>query len=238
MTVSKAIIVAGGQSKRMEGLDKTFAEIAGMPVIAHTIAAFEASPSIGGIVLVLPGDKIAKGRELVDRHRFGKIEAICAGGPETRQQSVANGLAAVGECDIILIHDGARPCVTTDSIERAIREAKREGAALAAVPAHETMKRVSAEGHVEEALERGTLWSAHTPQAFWSEIIRNAHMTGIGGATDDAMLAEMAGYNVKVFEDSYDNIKITTRKDLATAESILLQRRASSPNRKALSVSR
>ena len=238
MAVSKAVIVAGGSSRRMNGIDKTFAIIAGKPVIAHTLLAFQQAPSVDSIILVLPKEKIGKGWSIAKRYGISKLSAIRKGSRRTRQQSVANGLRAAGKCDIITVHDGARPCVSIDSIERSIAEAAKEGAAIAAAPAHETMKRVGSEGYVQETIDRSTLWSVHTPQAFRSEILLKAHRSGIKGATDDAMLAELSGYKVKVYADSYDNIKITTKKDLGIAESILKEREAEITRRAGLQASR
>lgn len=223
MVVSKAIIGAGGHSKRMNGIDKIFVELAGKPVIAHTISAFQESPMISGIILILSKDNLEKGADLVKKYGYTKVEAICEGG-ETRQQSISNGLKLVGECDIILVHDGARPCVTKEAIELGIREAQQEGVAIAASPVTDTIKQVDSNSHVTRTLDRSQLRSIHTPQAFRADILKKIHENPTIDVTDDAGLAESMGYPVKVYNDSLENIKITTKEDLATAEIILSKR--------------
>ncbi len=223
MAVVKAVIVAGGSSSRMGGVDKIFATIADKPVIAHTIDAFERCGAINGIVLVLPKTSLEKGKELVGKYGYKKVEKVCEGG-DTRQRSVSNGLKEVGECDFVEVHDGARPCVSIEVIEKGIEEAMREGIAIAASPVYDTIKHVDEKSMVKQTLDRSELRAIHTPQVFRSEIIRKIYENPPIEATDDAGLAEKLGYPVKVYEDAKENIKITTIGDLAIAETILLKR--------------
>ncbi len=223
MTITKAIIVAGGASRRMNGTDKIFAEIAGKPVIAHTLDAFERCEAINGIVLVLPNKSIDKARELIAKYNYKKIEVICEGG-STRQQSVNNGLKSTPKCDFVLVHDGARPCVTKEAIESGITEAIKEGIAIAASPVSDTIKEVDDSLMVSKTLDRNKLMSIHTPQVFRYDILKEVHSNPAFDATDDAALAEKIGYKVKVYIDSYENIKITTIADLTIAEAILSSR--------------
>jgi 2-C-methyl-D-erythritol 4-phosphate cytidylyltransferase len=223
MVVVKAVIVAGGSSSRMEGVDKIFATIAGKPVIAYTIDAFERCGAISGIVLVLLKASLGKGKALVEKYGYKKVEKVCEGG-KTRRQSVYNGLKAVGECDFVEVHDGARPCVSTAAIEKGIEEAMRNGIAIAASPVHDTIKHVDHKSMVKQTMNRDELRVIHTPQVFRSDIIRKIYEDPAIEATDDAGLAERLGYPVKVYDDAKENIKITTTGDLAFAETILLKR--------------
>ncbi len=207
----------------MDGTDKTFAEIAGKPVIAHTIEVFEASPLVSEIILVLPIESVAKGVELVSKYRFSKVSYICNGGA-TRQESVSQGLKHVRDCDFILVHDGARPCVTQDAIEKGILEAGKNGIAIPGAEVTDTIKQVDEEECVLKTVERKRLRAVHTPQVFRAKILQEVHRRAEADASDDAVLAEKMGYKVKVYDDSPENMKITRRGDLAIAEAILLRR--------------
>ncbi len=149
--------------------------------------------------------------------------AIVAGG-ETRQASAANGLAAAADCDIVLMHDGARPLVSQRVIIESAQQAAEHGAAIVAVPAKDTIKLGTAESFVAETLPRQLLWQVQTPQAFRAEILRRAQQeAGDLVATDDAALVERLGLPVKIVAGDYSNIKITTADDLAIAEYLFKQ---------------
>ncbi len=208
----------------MNGTDKIFTEIAGRPVIVHTLDAFERCEAIDGIILVLPNKSIEMGRELIAKYGYAKVEAICEGG-QTRQQSVNNGLKSTSKCDFVLVHDGARPCVTMEAIESGISEAIKEGVAIAASPISDTIKQVDDSLLVSKTLDRNKLVSVHTPQVFRYDILKAVHSNPAFEATDDAALAERMGYRVKIYVDSYENIKITTIADLTIAEAILSSRK-------------
>lgn len=223
MTVSKAIIVAAGQSRRMNGTDKIFTKIAGKPVLAYSIDAFERSPLISEIVVVLSKENLQKGEELIKQYNYKKVISICKGGDQ-RQHSVKEGLKHIGECDFILVHDGARPCLTAKTIELGIQEAEEEGIAIAASPVTDTIKRVDGGERVKQTLDRSALRSIHTPQVFRTDILKKIHENPLIIGTDDAVLAENMGYTVKVYSDSADNIKITAPEDITLAKSILSRR--------------
>jgi len=223
LTTTKALIVAGGESRRMNGIDKIFTEIAGKPVIAHTLDAFEGCGAISSIILVLPKRSIGLANALISKYGYKKVEAICEGGA-TRQQSVNNGLKHTSKCDLILVHDGARPCVTEEAIKAGISEAVKEGVAIAASSVSDTIKQVDEYSCVSKTLDRSKLMSIHTPQVFRYDILTAVHSNPAFDATDDAALAEQMGYKVKAYADSYENIKITTITDLTIAEAILSRR--------------
>lgn len=215
-----AIIVAAGTSRRMNGVNKIFAPIHGRPLISYSVEAFEASPAVDSIVLVLHADALKRGEETKRKYGWRKVTAIVGGG-ERRQDSVKNGLAKAQDARWVMIHDGARPCVDSDTIARGLEAAKQTGAAIAAVPVKDTVKRVSAKLAVEETLDRSKLWMVQTPQVFSRDVIMKAYANAKADVTDDAMLVEQAGVKVRVFQGSDLNLKVTTREDLVIAEAIL-----------------
>ncbi|MBZ4664931.1 2-C-methyl-D-erythritol 4-phosphate cytidylyltransferase [Mahella sp.] len=221
-----AIIVAAGKSQRMNGVDKQFLRLCGKPVIAYVLDAFLSCKDINSIVLVVPDGSISVYRNWLNEcYGFYGDIVVTAGGPE-RQYSVLNGLKALNneDPDIVVIHDGARPMVTPKLIEDSIEAASKFGAAVAAVPVKDTIKQSDGQHFVERTLSRETLWSIQTPQSFRYDIIMRAHTLAIEQGylgTDDAVLAERAGYRVKLFMGGYENIKITTPDDVPVAEALL-----------------
>ena len=214
------VIVAAGRSSRMGGVDKTFAPLLGAPLIAHTVERFEAHPLIGEIALVLAAESVERGRELVSSRGWRKVTQAVAGGAR-RQDSVYNGLAALSACDLVMVHDGARPCVDVATLHRGIEAAAKHGAAVAGTPVKDTIKRVSPELLIEETPERARLWAAQTPQVFRHGLLLEAHQRCEGDFTDDAAMVESLGHPVRMFEGTYENIKVTTAGDLVVAEVFL-----------------
>ena len=218
-----AVIVAAGQSTRMDGIDKTLMDILGQPLLAYSLAAFEAAPSIESVVLVLRPSSIDSGKALVEAHGFRKVRSIQAGG-ERRQDSVRNGVECLGDHEWAVVHDGARPCISPGLIEQGIDEAIRWGSAVAAVPVTDTIKVRGCDGQVESTLDRSKLWAAQTPQIFPLQRLRDAFSRVTDTVTDEAALMEQAGYPVHLYFGSYSNIKVTTREDAAIVEALLKQR--------------
>ncbi len=217
-----AIIVAAGRSTRM-GEPKQFITISGRPLIAHTLMAFESCKQIDAIVVVAQPTDRAAILSIAAQYGIHKLTAVTAGG-ETRQQSVHNGVLACGEAEYLVIHDGARPLITPDVIERVLFAAQEHGVAAAAVHTTDTVKVADKNGMVQATPDRSTLWNMQTPQIFHREVYERAwaHATEIGlDATDDCQLAEAIGHPVKLVESSYANIKITTPKDVLSAEGLL-----------------
>lgn len=217
------VIAAAGASRRMKGLDKIFLPLAGKPLLAHTVDVFQNCALVDQIVLVLSEANLERGLRLVEEGGFSKIIEVCRGG-ERRRDSVGEGLKRLEDCRWVVIHDGARPCLSLDLIEQGLREARRSGAAIAAVPAEDTIKIVGANGTIQETPSRSALWAAQTPQIFRFDIIRDAYCQEKDEVTDDAALVETLGHKVRVYMGSYDNIKVTTVKDLALAEIILREK--------------
>ena len=223
--VISVVIPAAGKGSRM-GMEqnKQYVEIQGKPVLARTIQAFEDCGLIDEIIIATGENEVQYCNEnIVGRYGLRKVKAVVAGGA-SRQKSVFNGLRRVSaQCGIVLIHDGARPFINEECIAACIGAAEENGAVCAAVPLKDTIKRAGAEGFVDETVDRSSLWSIQTPQAFRYDLILEAHSIadsdGFRG-TDDAVLAERLGYKVKLVMCSYYNIKITTKEDLAIAEAI------------------
>lgn len=221
----RVVIPAAGQGKRMKaGKNKQFILLEEQPVIVHTLNVFQNDPNCIGIILVINEKEKKEFRELVDANKLSKVSHILNGGKE-RQDSVYKGLKVLpGEEDgVVLIHDGARPFVTSDMITRVAKKAAAKGAAVLAVPLKDTIKSGNDEV-VLKTLNRSSLWAVQTPQAFRSSIIikayEHAERCGIA-ATDDASLVEELGYEVSIVLGEEYNIKLTTPYDLLMAEVIL-----------------
>jgi len=212
-----AVIAAAGNSRRMGGVDKVFALLGGEPILARVVDAFQGCNPIDQIIVVLSEQNLERGQQLVAEQGWPKVIDVCAGG-QRRQDSVAAGLRRLSNCDWIIIHDGARPLVTVDLINRGLEAAKETGAAVAAVPVTDTIKLAGDDRIVHQTPPRQNLWAVQTPQVFGIKIITEAYSRASGDVTDDASLVEQLGYGVKIYMGSYDNIKITTPDDLALAE--------------------
>lgn len=222
--MNTAIIVAAGEGKRFGGgTPKQFLEIAGKPLIIHTLQQFETCPEIDDIVLVLPQSAIADFRSISRKYNLKKLSASIAGGA-TRAASVLNGLNAVNSerAEIIAVHDGARPLVTVDEISATIRKAQETGAACLVAPVTDTIKEISGD-KIIQTVDRTRLRRALTPQCFQYKILRRAFEENYLGeeATDESFLVEKLGVAVFLVEGSGKNVKITHREDFAIAESLL-----------------
>lgn len=217
------VVVAAGRSSRMGGTDKTFADILGAPLITHTLRRIAASDVVDRIVLVVAADAVPDVEMMVRDSDIPKIAEVCAGGAR-RQDSVLAGLVAMGQRQWVAIHDGARPCVSADILERALDEVRGSGAAIAAVPVKDTIKVVGDQQFISGTPDRSTLWAAQTPQAFDYQTLLDAHRAAEVEYTDDAAMVEAAGHRVTVFWGDYHNLKVTTPEDLDIV-SLLLGRR-------------
>jgi 2-C-methyl-D-erythritol 4-phosphate cytidylyltransferase len=211
--------VAAGESRRMNGIDKVLAPLAGRPVISYVLSAFDSCASIDNIVLVVNEKSLKACQQLIAEARLSTPIDVCIGG-KRRQDSVAAGLKQLKKCYWVVIHDGARPLVTRELIEAGLEAAKETGAAVAAVPVTDTIKVSGDDRIVRQTPPRQNLWAVQTPQVFRLDIITRAYQQATGEATDDASLVEQAGYKVKLYTGSYDNIKITTPQDLLVAEAL------------------
>ncbi len=225
-----AVIVAAGKGLRMgAGVRKPYRLLAGLPILRHTLNTFQRSAQFEEILLVVADDDMAAcRREVVDPSGWGDHVRLIAGGRE-RQESVFNGLAACrgGDDDLVLIHDGARPLVAVELLEKCLSAAAEKGACIPAVPVTDTLKQGHANGSIAATLPRDAIWQAQTPQGFRLGLIRAAHerarQTGYTG-TDDAQLVERLGEPVFIVSGNRSNIKITRPDDLVLAEAIWRQR--------------
>jgi 2-C-methyl-D-erythritol 4-phosphate cytidylyltransferase/2-C-methyl-D-erythritol 2,4-cyclodiphosphate synthase len=225
-----AIIAAGGLGTRLgAGTPKQFLDLGGRSVLDRSVTAFVDHPAVTEVVVALPAGAVdAPPAFLRDRQKPVRIVR----GGERRQDSVARAFALVSNAEIVLVHDAARPLVDAGTITRTIEQAARSGAAIAAVPARDTVKLAEASGgsppRVSRTIPREQVWMAQTPQAFRRDVLRAAVALGAGGATgtDEAALAEQAGFEVALVEGTPANIKITTADDLAMARRSLAMREA------------
>lgn len=207
----------------MGGVNKIYANLADKPLLTYTVNAFQECSLIDQVVIVLSEDKVEEGWRLVKEYGWSKVSDICPGGAR-RQDSVREGLERLSSCQWVVIHDGARPCLSADLIERGLEEARHTGAAIAAIPVTDTIKVVTPGFFVEETLLRQRLWAVQTPQVFRFDMISEAYRNAQGDVTDDATLVENLGYKVKVYLGSEANIKVTTPEDLVLAEAIIRSR--------------
>ncbi len=220
--ICAAIITAGGIGSRM-GSDrpKQYLDVAGLPILARSIAVFDKHPLVDYIVVTVPEtDQNYCQTNVVDKYRFSKVKQVVKGGP-SRQASVLNGLELCKDSDFVAIHDGVRPFISESVISEAIRGAEKIGACIAALPVTETVKKKR--DTFLETIPRENLWLARTPQVFQSRLILKAHQLALHKhveATDDAALVELMGADVGIVEDTIYNIKITSRLDLVMANMI------------------
>lgn len=210
-----------------DAVEKQFLNLRGMPILAHTLKVFNQSPEVDGIVLVVaPQQRQALETEVLGPHPCNKLLRIVDGGPE-RQDSVGNGLQTIpSESELIVVHDGVRPLVKVDLLGAVLKAARHYGAAIAAIPAGDTVKQVENQ-RVVATLERETIWLAQTPQVFHAGLLRRAYEKAAGDGvvlTDDAALVERLGVAVHLVPGSPENIKVTTPSDLVVAEAILAER--------------
>ena len=217
----EAVIVAAGSSTRM-GVPKQFILLDGKPVILHTLTAFERCNVIKSIVVVAREQDRARLWELAKTAGIRKLKEIVCGG-NTRQQSVYNGVS-VCKADYIAIHDGARPFITPQTIEKVVQAAVEHGAATAAARTKDTIKIADAQGMVVSTPERASLWNVQTPQIFKRDIYERAWENSQQlklDVTDDCQLIEALSLPVKLVESPYTNMKITTPEDVLFAEGLL-----------------
>jgi 2-C-methyl-D-erythritol 4-phosphate cytidylyltransferase len=220
-----AIIAAAGTGTRMaSNRPKQFLLLAGTPVIIHTLKPFEECEQIHEVIVVLPAEESAGFLSLAGKYGLRKVARVVPGGA-TRAESVKRGLMAIrsATAEIVAVHDGVRPFVTVDEIDRVITAARSDGAAILVARVTDTIKQVS-DASVVKTLDRDGLRRALTPQCFQYELLRQAYQradVNDPSLTDESALVEQLGRPVTVVEGSSRNIKITTAEDLAIAEALL-----------------
>ena len=222
-----AIIVAAGDSRRM-GFDKLFAAIAGKPVLAHTMRAFERANAVDGIIIVAREDRHDEIKTMVRDENFKKVRSIIPGG-KRRQDSVRAGLDHLeSSARYVAVHDAARSLITAEQIERVFVQCQIHGAAALAEPINDTLKRADAGLVVTEAVDRHQLYAMQTPQIFERQLIEEAYRTVYAKdifVTDEVSAVERLGREVALILNDDFNFKITYPRDLPLAEFVLTQRR-------------
>ena len=227
-----AIIVGAGEGKRIGGpVPKSFLPIAGRPLLLRALDRFFSARSIEKVILVVAGKEMQRSQALMqsDLNLSHRPWALQVGGA-TRQKSVRHGLEKLdSDCEIVVIHDAARPLVSASLIDRCVDEACRVGAVVVGVPVRDTIKVVSEKHWVQATPARSSLWEIQTPQVFRKELIVEAHDRAVRqaiDATDDSTLVEQMGKPVLVLQGETTNIKITTPEDILLAEALLREGRA------------
>ncbi len=215
-----AVIVAAGESRRMQGIDKIFHPLDGIPIVWHSILALQSHSSVVDVVLVISKSNFERAEELIDTQGYQGSVTVCEGG-ERRQDSVLQGLNTLKECELVAVHDGARPFISGELVDRGIATALQSGAAIAAVPVKDTIKASDCDGRVTRTIPRDRLWAIQTPQVFRTYLLEEAHRRVTQTVTDDASMVEAIGHPVQVFLGSYYNIKVTTPEDLTIANAII-----------------
>ena len=215
------LIVAGGRGTRMGGPQpKQFLELAGRPVLIHTLEAFDRWDASARLIVVLPEDQIDTWKRLCEAHVFGRIHRVVAGG-ETRFHSVRNGLGAVASDGLIAVHDGVRPLVAPSVIAACFAAAADGGAAVPVVPVVESVREVDADGG-SRPVDRTRLRVVQTPQVFRADVLRAAYCLPYDPRfTDDASVVEASGVAVRLVPGNRENIKLTTPMDLLFAEQLM-----------------
>jgi 2-C-methyl-D-erythritol 4-phosphate cytidylyltransferase len=222
-----AVVAAAGAGSRLGRGSKALVELNGQTALARAVRLFLAMDEVDRIVVVAPPARLESAEAEVDGLRPKKPVVVCAGG-ETRQQSVRAGLQALGDCDLVLVHDAARPLATASLARRVLAAAVASGAAIPALPPRDAVKR--AEGSlIVESLDRSRIVLAQTPQAFSYPLLLKAHFdafdSGLSG-DDDAQLVAASGHPVTLVEGEPTNIKLTTADDLEVLEALLREHEA------------
>lgn len=214
-----AVVLAAGRGRRMESeIPKQYMELAGKPVVVHSLLQFEKS-AVDEIILVVEAGEISYcQKEIVDAYHITKVKKIVAGGSE-RYESVYRALEESQHCDYVLIHDGARPCISQKVIGDCLEKVEEYGSCVIGMPVKDTIKIADEEDFAVDTPNRSLLWQIQTPQCFVYEEIKAAYeammASGAKNITDDAMVMEAFGKRrVKLVKGSYQNIKITTSEDM------------------------
>lgn len=233
MTATYALIPAAGHGARfnidssVDGVNKVFALLQGIPLLRRTVRAFADHEGVDGIIVVTGASEVARCRETL--WGLDKVMAVVVGGA-SRQESVSIGLFALGAApdDLILVHDGARPLVSAAVINRCVQGGRENGSAVAALPVHDTLKRVEKEQIVRETVDRQNLWAVQTPQAFRAQTLLNAHVhanaTGFTGTDEASLVEHLGGVPIHLVLGEPSNIKVTRPEDLRMADALLGRR--------------
>ena len=217
-----AVVVAAGKSTRMPGADKVFLNLGGLPLVCHSIEAFEKCGMFDEIIVVVSDDNIDMASDIFRRMNYKNVRIL--GGGSRRQDSVRKGLSAITTCKYVAIHDGARPFLTNKLLRNGLQVVKKTGAAVPVVKIHDTVKNISNNGMISSTLNRDCLRLVQTPQFFDYDLIMRAHEEIIEDSNDDSVMVEKLGSEVAFFDGDDRNIKVTIQNDLSLMESIMISR--------------
>ncbi|MDK2821556.1 MAG: 2-C-methyl-D-erythritol 4-phosphate cytidylyltransferase [Clostridia bacterium] len=225
MSFLSFIVAAAGQGKRLgAGSNKVFLPLGDKPMINYTLEVAQESPLVNEIIIVTRSEDISLCERLVRDGGYHKVKDIISGGEE-RQESISKGLKSVSPAaELVAVHDGARPFLTLSLLERVVKAALSNGAAIPALQAKDTVKKGSEAGFITKTLNRNELWLVQTPQIFRRDWFFEAYKEAEANSwkvTDDASLIEKLGYKVKLVTGEETNIKVTTPGDLTLARAIL-----------------
>lgn len=220
-----SIVLAAGKGTRMGAVKrKQYQELKGKPVLIYPLEVLEKSKSISQVILVVPPGEVELCSQLLEKYDIKKVADIVEGGEE-RSESVYNGLKVLpDDADLVAVHDGARPFLRLELLEKLIEAAYYYKAAVPAVRVKDTIKTAKDDLFVESTLPREKLWAVQTPQVFEQNLLRECYKSAFQQnliGTDDSYIVEYYGHRVKIVEGDYENIKITTLEDLSAAEAIL-----------------
>jgi 2-C-methyl-D-erythritol 4-phosphate cytidylyltransferase len=224
-----ALIPAAGSGSRMSAKEKKpYLSLGDKPILAHTLSEFEQCSLINEVILIVSKDAIDYCKtSIVEAFKVKKVNKVIAGGPR-RQDSVWEGLKILkDDCKLVMVHDGVRPFVSQEILEKSVHEAANCRATVAAIPVKDTIKIVSKQAEVVETIDRSRVWAVQTPQTFTHNVLKKAYEKAFEDGfygTDDASLVERLGIKVKIIPGSYDNIKITTPGDLVLGDAVLKRR--------------
>ena len=222
MNVFSAIILGAGSGDRMGGIDKILTEISGLPAILHSVNAFLEVGIFQTTIVLANTDNIADLKRHMTGAKYQSVHVVLGG--KRRQDSVKIGLDQIKSSDYVMIHDGARPCVSPSLIRRGIMASETSDAAIPVVPITDTVKMLN-DSIVMSTLDRSTLYASQTPQVFRYTTISELHLTLTSDVTDDAAVIEIYGGNVSTFDGDPENIKMTNPLDIEIAEIILKRRK-------------
>lgn len=215
------IVLAAGTSARMGGVDKLWADLGGRPLVGHSIATLGTLDGLQAMVLTGPQERHADLAACAAAASARGVLVRCVPGGRRRQDSVAAAIAAAPDAAQYLVHDGARPFVTTALARRVLEGARRHGAAIPGVPVTDTIKHIDGDGRILATVERASLRAVQTPQGFAGTLLRRAHAEVSGDVTDDAAMVEWLGTPVVVVPGDPANMKVTTPTDLTVARALL-----------------
>lgn len=221
---AEAVIVSAGAGRRLSSCrSKNLLEIQGMPVIVHTVRAFDQCQNLFGLIVVVPVDQVKDYERLFSGYTWQKPIKVVTGS-STRARSVQQGVMACQETtDVVMIHDGARPLINTVQVTMLLEKASQHDAIILGAPVKGTIKRISEDGYVQTTIDRSYVWEIQTPQVFKKALLLEAYrqVTNLDQFTDEAMLLEHFDHPIHAVKGDYQNIKITTPEDLVLADVFL-----------------